>query len=347
MAIVDEEAGEPPGFQTLCDTVSDSLYLKLDTSKYCYNTWTDLRGYGPCVWDDYRKLAVVDQRVHMLVFEDEVPYFIDDETYFNSRNANPPDGYILLSDATSRESFGFVQRAVGVIVEGIREAPRVAREMQRESIAKNGKRRVDAGPDLPVRMGSKDKVQHAVSGGLLKALPWTRKDRAGKGSVRPACAFTCFPRLPMELQLAILRACLTSTSPVIEDAPHLAGINIAVLRVNRFFHLEGTKIYQTQNNFFPRRPIYLVADITWSGIGGRSRVVSMDEGRELAERYGCAYFESSSRKLEPVQVVVEGLVRDVVARRGGQGGDGSLPGSTPHEKSFRRSVAQRVSKLFD
>ncbi|KAL3485115.1 hypothetical protein BJX62DRAFT_243299 [Aspergillus germanicus] len=151
----------------------------------------------------------------------------------------------------------------------------------------------------------------------------------------------------MELQLAILRACLTSTNPVIEDAPHLAGINIAVLRVNRFFHLEGTRIYQTQNHFLPRRPIYLVGDISWVGIKGRSRVVSADEGIDLADRHGCLHFESSSRKLEPVQWILDGLVRDVVARRRGQGVEGGVQGSTPHEKSFKDSLAQRVSRMFD
>ncbi|KAL3449379.1 hypothetical protein BJX65DRAFT_306419 [Aspergillus insuetus] len=322
--------------------------------QYCYNTWSDLRGYGPCGWDTHRKQTVINKRVYMLSFEDEVPYFINNETYFNSRNAVPPDGYILLYDVTSRESFAFIERAVGVIVEGIRGGSLIARggernsDRERDSIAKNGNRRVDAGSDSLVRMGSKDKVQHAASGGLFKTsvLPWTRKDRSGKQSGIPACTFTCFPRFPMELQLAILRACLTSTTPVIEDAPHLAGINIAVLRVNRFFHTEGTKIYQTQNYFLPRRPIYLVGDISWVGIQGRSRVVSMDEGIELADRHGCIHFDSSSRKLEPVQRVVDGLVRDVLSRRQGQGVEGDLPGSTPREKSLR-SVAQRVSRLFD
>jgi hypothetical protein len=298
---------------------------------------------------------VVDKRVYMLAFEDEVPYFINNETYFNSRNANPPDGYILLYDATSRESFAFIERAVAVIVEGIRGESLVVRgeernsEGRRDSISKDGNGRVDSGPDMVVRMESKDKVQHAASGGLFKTsvLPWARKDRAGKQSGIPAYTFTCFPRLPVELQLAILHACLTSPSPVIEDAPHLAGINIAILRVNRFFHTEGTKIYQAQNHFLPRRPIYLVGDITWVGIQGQSRVVSVYEGRELADRHGCVHFESSSRKLEPVQVVVDRLVRDVVARRRGQGVEGGVPGSTYREKSFKNSVAQRVSRMFD
>jgi hypothetical protein len=294
---------------------------------------------------------MVDKRVYMLAFEDEVPYFINNETYFTSRNAVPPDGYILLYDATSRESFAFIERAVGVIVEGIRGGSLIARERdpEGEGVAKNGNRRVDSVPGSLVRMGSKDKVQHAASGGLFKTsvLAWTRKDRSGKQAGIPASTFTCFPHLPAELQLAILRACLTSASPVIEDAPHLAGINIAILRVNKFFHVEGTKIYQTQNHFLPRRPIYLVGDISWVGIAGQSRVVSEQEGRELAEQYGCAHFESSSRKLEPVQRVVDGLVRDVVARRRGQGAEDGVPGSTPREKSLRESVAQRVSRMFE
>jgi hypothetical protein len=294
---------------------------------------------------------MVDKRVYLLAFEDEVPYFINNETYFTSRNAIPPDGYILLYDATSQESFAFIERAVGVIVEGIRGGSLIARERDPgggEGVANNGNRRVDAaGPDSLVRIGLKDEVQHAASGGLLKTLPWTRKNRAGKRSGIPASTFTCFPRLPMELQLAILRACLTSANPVIEDAPHLAGINMAVLRVNKFFHEEGTKIYQTQNHFLPRRPIYIVGDISWVGIAGQSRVISEQEGRELAENYGCVHFESSSRKLEPVQMVVDGLVRDVVARRRGQGVEGGVPGSTSREKSFKNSVAQRVSRMFD
>jgi hypothetical protein len=299
---------------------------------------------------------VIDKRAHMLVFEDEVPYFIDDETYFNSRNVNPPDGYILLYDATSRESFEFIERAVGVIVEGIRKGPPIAGERNlggKGGIAKDGKTktRVKGGPDsVVVRMGSKeDKVQHADSNGVSKSslFPWTRKHRSGKRGGTPASTFTCFPQLPTELQLAVLRACLTSTSPVIEDAPHLVGINIAILRVNKFFHFEGTKIYQTQNHFLPRRPIYLVADITWVGIEGRVRVISVDEARELADRHGCVHFESSSRKLEPVQEVVDGLVRDVVARRVEQGLEDALSGSTPRGKSLRKSVAQKVSTLFD
>ncbi|KAL3485114.1 hypothetical protein BJX62DRAFT_243298 [Aspergillus germanicus] len=146
-------------------------------SKYCHNKWSDLSRWGPRGWDTCRKQTVVDKRVYVLAFEDEVPYFIDNESYFISRNAIPPDGYILLYDATSRESFAFIERAVGVIVEWIRGGSLVARggEMNSEKgrdIANNGNRRVDAaGLGSLVRIGSKDKVQHAASSGLLKKLP--------------------------------------------------------------------------------------------------------------------------------------------------------------------------------
>ncbi|KAL3455355.1 hypothetical protein BJX64DRAFT_295115 [Aspergillus heterothallicus] len=306
--------------------------------QYSNGCWHDLRHYGSCCWDGFRKQAVIDEKMYLIAFEDESPYFITDSAYFNARNLSPPHGYVVLYDVTSRESFESAERSLKVIVIGLRE-----RSLGRSHMYK-GKVTADA------RSGSAPSKNELQRGNRLsRALPWTRHNHTNQHKPQePSTSFTLFPHLPGELQLAILRACLTSPTPVIDQSPHLAGININILLVNRFFHAEGTKIYQNENDFLPRRPIHLVADTSWAGWEGKSAVIFEGEGRALADRYGCVFCESSSRSTEDVKNVVDGFVRDVVARGRDLGGfeGGSGVRKESHVRSIRRSLTQRVSKIF-
>ncbi|KAL3486293.1 hypothetical protein BJX62DRAFT_242148 [Aspergillus germanicus] len=324
-------------------------------TQYCLNTWHDLRAYGTamCSCEDIRKQTILDGRLYVFEFQEESQYFIDEVGYFNARMRDPPDAYIVLYDVTSRDSLAFAKRALGVLGEGVGEREWVEREGGIAEVRERGievlrkragDRSVALGKGLPEVASLKGGKDENPRGGLLKTLAWMRRVQSTKESW--PSRFTCFPRLPMELQLAILRACLTSPTPVIEGKPYLAGINIAVLRVNKFFHEEGTKIYRTENQFIASRPMYLVADTTWVGIDGRSSAVPLKEGRELAQWCGCTFLEASSRKYEEVQVVVEGLVRDLVARRGNDWPGCGQPSPLPRPKLFR-SVVQRVSRMFE
>ncbi|KAL2824183.1 hypothetical protein BJY01DRAFT_256516, partial [Aspergillus pseudoustus] len=91
--------------------------------QYCHQAWQDLRYYGPCHWDDFRKQTVIDNKVYLIDFQEESPFFVEDTGYFNARNANPPDGYIVLYDVTRRESLEFAEKAVAAIVQRLSERP--------------------------------------------------------------------------------------------------------------------------------------------------------------------------------------------------------------------------------
>ncbi|KAL2819398.1 hypothetical protein BJX63DRAFT_381914 [Aspergillus granulosus] len=308
--------------------------------QYVHEAWCDLRHYGPCLWDDFRKHTIIDNNVYLLAAVDESTFFIDDAAYFNARNSNPPDGYVLLYDVTSRESFEFAERAVGVLVEGLRKRPGAG--------AGAGAR---SGSNVPGK--SKTGVQRGSR--LSKSFPWVhdghKKNPESRESTCSSSSFTLFPRLPLELQLAILRVCLTSSKPVLEKKPHLAGININILLVSKFLYDEGTKIYRTENRFLPPRPIYLVADTTWVETGERLRPLAVpeDEGQALADRYACVFHESSSRSLEDVKAVVDEFIRDVVERKGEQRVFVGLRGARrmSHIRWMAKSMAQRVSRVLD
>ncbi|PGH34031.1 hypothetical protein GX50_03178 [[Emmonsia] crescens] len=130
-----------------------------------------------------------------------------------------------------------------------------------------------------------------------------------KISLRASQKFTCFPRLPQELQLAVLRAALTSPDPVVLHTPHVSGINLNILKVCKLFHEEGTKIFWKENTFMTMKPITVVADTAWV-TPNKPRAVTTEEGQEFARRLGCNYVELSSKVNEPVMGVVSYLVRE-------------------------------------
>ncbi|KKZ67751.1 hypothetical protein EMCG_06618 [[Emmonsia] crescens] len=128
-------------------------------------------------------------------------------------------------------------------------------------------------------------------------------------SLRTSQTFTCFPRLPQELQLAVLRAALTSPDPVALDTPHVSGINLNILKVCKLFHEEGTKIFWKENTFMTMKLIIVVADTSWV-TPNKPRAVTTEEGQEFARRLGCNYVELSSKVNEPVMGVMSDLVRE-------------------------------------
>lgn len=148
------------------------------------------------------------------------------------------------------------------------------------------------------------------------ALP--RRDSGGR---KKYSRFKYFPRLPYDLQLAVLRACLVSPDPIIGQKPHLSGINMNLLLVNKFCYREGGRIYKTQNRFLPLPPICLVADSSTRGFGrveGNSGDSAGEDyvhkGRELAKRLGVGFFDIPCQSRSGVDGVVMGVVREFVAR---------------------------------
>ncbi|ODH41726.1 hypothetical protein ACO22_01304 [Paracoccidioides brasiliensis] len=97
--------------------------------------------------------------------------------------------------------------------------------------------------------------------------------------------FTCFPRLPHELQLAVLRAALVSSDPVVLPTPHINGININILK-----------------------PFCIVAEIAFV-TPAKPRAVTTEEGQELARRLGCNFVELTSKTYNDVENVFTGLIR--------------------------------------
>lgn len=127
-------------------------------------------------------------------------------------------------------------------------------------------------------------------------------------SDQSAEAFTCFPRLPTELQLSILRMCLTSPDPIIDRKPHHNNINMDILLVCKMFYNKGIKFYREANTFRPSMPVWIVADIT--NPSSRKQQVTSEDGKALADRLGCTFVESSSMIYDTVEPIFEGLVRE-------------------------------------
>ncbi|KAK2744108.1 hypothetical protein FQN55_006976 [Onygenales sp. PD_40] len=120
--------------------------------------------------------------------------------------------------------------------------------------------------------------------------------------------FTCFPRLPQELQLAILQSCLTSPRPVVYHDPYSSGINVAVLWVCKLFYNEGRKIFREQNIFVSSQPIYLVADSSLV-TANRPQVITSAEGQNLADDLSMRFIELSTRDLDSVNALMDEVFR--------------------------------------
>ncbi|KAL4782864.1 hypothetical protein BJX76DRAFT_274841 [Aspergillus varians] len=229
---------------------------------------------------------------------------------------SPPDGFVLVYDTAWPISFRSAEIAMEQIVS------------------------MTWGPRFPQL-----DIPHRRTDADLHTGKKRQKSKYGK--------FTCFSRLPYELQIAVLRACLSSRYPILDRKPHLNGINTTVLLVNRFFHREGTRIFQTENRFLPRQPIYLAADAGGEGLGRRAdwNTVSAAEGRALADRFGCAFFEVSSASDRDVDGILTGVVKDCLAREtGGLHRPGVVQPRGRRNRSIRSvigSVTGRGSHMFE
>ncbi|KAL2868938.1 uncharacterized protein BJX67DRAFT_348341 [Aspergillus lucknowensis] len=245
-------------------------------------------------------------------------------------------GFLVLYDVDSPETFGMTKNRLEKLAEwtGSRGLPQSTRLLGADG----------------TRTGAAQR-----SGGHMGSRRSSGNFWGEKTQTRDTCnTFTCFPRLPAELQLAVLRACVTSSRPILDRKPANNDINMNILQVCRFFHDEGTKIFWAENRFESSRPVYLLADETWAD-RGRKRIDAA-EGRELAEQFGCKFFEHSSHSHEQVETVVMGMIREMIARA-----PKSIPGaSTQSERrqqpvrrrqrsnfrSVARSLAQGVSRIF-
>ncbi|KAK2809403.1 hypothetical protein FQN50_003862 [Emmonsiellopsis sp. PD_5] len=178
--------------------------------------------------------------------------------------------------------------------------------------------------------------------------------------------FTCFPRLPQELQLAILRNCLTSPRPVVYHDPYSSGINLDVLWACKLFYDEGRKIFWEQNRFVSSKPIYLFADSSLV-TADRPQVITSAEGQKLADDFGMRFIELSTRDLDSVNAAMDEVIRGYYRSRPTMTASLYVPReqrskSIPDDQvktvsqwrngkrrlgSLARSLKQRTSRLFN
>ncbi|OJD17624.1 hypothetical protein AJ78_02274 [Emergomyces pasteurianus Ep9510] len=168
-------------------------------------------------------------------------------------------------------------------------------------------------------------------------------------SLRIPQTFTCFPRLPQELQLAVLREALTCPYPVALPMAHISGINLNILKACKLFYEEGSKFFWQENTFIPVKPMTVVAD-TARVTPVKPRAVTTEEGREFARRLGCKYAELSSKDNEPVVAVVSDLIREHRAAvdkpdSALQGQIANLTARAREERDYRHSPKERIFSL--
>ncbi|KAL4863640.1 hypothetical protein BDV12DRAFT_177261 [Aspergillus spectabilis] len=256
--------------------------------------------------------------------------FLDNQAYLVDRNSGPdmPQGHLMLYNVASQGSFDFVSKALQMIT-GILCGKKTASDL--------------AAGD----------ASNPIEGSHIRMASLnidTREDRSSKklSSKKQNDTFTCFPRLPAELQLAVLRVCVTSSRPIVDKKPHLSGNNMNVLQACRLFHDEGSKMFWNENIFVAHQPIYLVGDLTWAT--PETRVIPSAQGQALADRFGCTFVESSSRSYEEVKTVVLGLLGKCIA--GYEHAVEPTPRQSAHRlerhsiSSIARNVKQRMSRLF-
>ncbi|EGC45874.1 conserved hypothetical protein [Histoplasma capsulatum var. duboisii H88] len=240
--------------------------------QFFYNTWVETYDL---ICDSYRKQMVVDDKValvEMLEFKyDDARGYLAllDQIFQDS------DAIILAFDVTAREELDLIMQNHAIFLEF----------MRRESTPRTC--------SIPVGLIDKDASEEICQ----------------KTSLQTPLTFTCFPRLPPELQLAILRAALRCPDPVPLPMAHIRGINLNILKVCKFFHEEGSKIFWKENTFMPLKPMTVVADLARVTIT-QPRAVTTAEGHEFARRLGCKYTELSSKDHEPVMEVVKDLIRE-------------------------------------
>lgn len=308
----------------------------------------DLREYGASSHsyiDGCRKECVIDEKTYMLEFEDGYSYIECPGLIKYRERTNPWQGFLLLYDVDSRESFKIIESKLEKLAEliGSKGLPPPDRLPGGDDDSTSCTA-VIAAVNQPLyrhtgRVCARGDQNHSCSSKYISS-PRQRQQRTD--------TFTCFPHLPAELKLAILRACVTSSRPIFNRRPANSGINIKVLEVCRFFYEVGTRIFWAENRFESTLPVYLVADSTWP-VPGRQRI-DATEGRALAERFGCKFFEHSSQSHDQVETLVIAMVRECMER----GVDlPTVPSQSVVQgqqrcsiRSLTRSLTQRVSRVF-
>lgn len=200
----------------------------------------------------------------------------------------PPDGFIIVYDPSWPFSLDEAERLLAAVV-GASWGPRL---VELEFI----RRRVERDIKSP-------------SSSSTSFLALAERERWKKRNNK----FKPFPRLPYDLQRAIIRACLVSPEPIIDQKPHLNGINMNLLLVNKFCYEEGGTIFKTENRFLPLPPICIVADSSARDIWDSGEDL-VQKGKQLAERVGIGFFDISCQSRFDVDGVVMGVVREFVAR---------------------------------
>ncbi|KAK2804526.1 hypothetical protein FQN50_006601 [Emmonsiellopsis sp. PD_5] len=282
--------------------------------QYTLNHFVD-RPYDPFIGEQYRKQVVIDDRVVWLDIESEP---LPDMEYYNAlydlylkrtnvyifiydvAADNPQDGldcisrlYFKTSTQYDRNKFlgttGDTQKPAKDLRFSISQASGVLQGLSKRARTKIRSR------DGPLSSISEHKRQQQP---------------------RLQNTFTLFPRLPTELQIAVLRACVTSPHPIVYNNPGANGINMNVLQTCKLFHEEGTKIFHAENKFISHKPFYIVADTTWIPTYPMTQQHrdAIEKGRELAKQLGCKFMQSSSRQLREVEAVFVDAVREFRAQ---------------------------------
>ncbi|KGQ01035.1 hypothetical protein PAAG_12286 [Paracoccidioides lutzii Pb01] len=251
------------------------IIAKVFLCQYLLQYWDDT--YDPTTSGTYCKQTVVDGKVVLVDVLNLSLGICSRKDEFGPvihQYAKSSDGFIFLYDVTSREGLSCILEIHEAFLRHTRSASTFD---------------CCLGPPLPLYVQSTKRLYQLESSKTLKQ-------------------FTCFPRLPHELQLAVLRAALVSSDPVVLPTPHINGININILKVCKLFHEEGTRIFWKENIFTFWKPFCIVAETAFV-TPAKSRAVTTEEGQELAYRLGCNFVELSSKSYGDVENVFTGLIR--------------------------------------
>ncbi|KAK2787480.1 hypothetical protein FQN52_007198 [Onygenales sp. PD_12] len=316
------------------------------TMQYTLNHFVD-RPYEPFIGEDYRKQVVIDDRVSLLHIESQLP--LDMEYYsavydlflkqtnvcifmYDVAANDPQDGLNYISRLYGRAAKWDRNKFLGTT--GYTQKPAKEQRFSSTSIPQAS----GMLQDLSKRV--RPKISLRV--GPLASVSERRRPRLQN-------TFTPFPRLPAELQIAVLRACVTSSHPIaLYKNPDANGINMNVLLACKFFYEEGIKIFHVANTFISPNPSYIVADTTWIPTSypmAQQHCDAIEKGRDLANQLGCKFMQSSSRQLREVEAVFVDAVREFRARGVNSRPEnlGRRPGTL---RLATRSIKARLSRGF-
>jgi hypothetical protein len=123
------------------------------------------------------------------------------------------------------------------------------------------------------------------------------------------------PRLPLQVQLAILRECLVSKTPIMDHRPHRQGISLQTLQVCRSWYHEGKKIFWSENMFAISNSVRVVAMLTKAAENPLHPTPV--QGQQLAKEYGgeyCDFYKYAVNETEGCAVILAELIREHRAR---------------------------------